>query len=73
MRPWKGNSSRRGCLRQIKTQVTCWQPTCDAEPSAEQTGSCCRVFPVPATLRQAGATFSFNKVEGQRIRANASG
>lgn len=47
-----------------------WRPTatCDAEPSAEQTGSC-QVFPVSATLRQAGATFSSTKVEVWRIRA----
>lgn len=69
----EGNSSCWGCLWQMKTQVTCWQPPAkgDAEASVEQTGSCCRVCPVPATLRQPGATFSFNKVEVWSIQGGS--
>lgn len=58
----EGSSSSRGCLW-LRWHVGNLQPSSDAEPSAEQTGSCCRVFPVPTTPRQTGATFRFNKVE----------
>lgn len=73
-RPRRGVPAAQAVCEQIKTQVTCWQPTgtCDAEASVEQTGSCCRVFPVPAILRQTGATFRFNKAEVERIWAKQS-
>lgn len=73
--PWRGVPAAQAVCAQIKTQVTCWQPTatCDAEPSVEQTGSCCRVFPVPAILRQTGATFRFNKVRCRGFEQNRAG
>lgn len=51
-----------------------WRPTAtrDAEPSAEQTGSCWWAFPVSDTLRQTGATFRFTKVEMEKIRAQTA-
>lgn len=46
--------SHRGCLCTDQDSGDGWQTTiaCDALASQEQTGSCCRVLPLPATLQE---------------------